>query len=126
MNGVLGMAQIGHRESAGRERSRKMFSRILESGRLLLAIVNDVLDFSKIEAGKLAIEAVPVDPRLIVDEAISALELPAGQKGIALVADKDASLPPGNRALPEYVYDTGSRRMRCRRHGVHHFQADRD
>jgi signal transduction histidine kinase/DNA-binding response OmpR family regulator len=93
LNGVLGMAQIGHRESAGRERSRKMFSRILESGRLLLAIVNDVLDFSKIEAGKLAIEAVPVDPRLIVDEAISALELPAGHKGIALVADKDASLP---------------------------------
>jgi signal transduction histidine kinase/DNA-binding response OmpR family regulator len=93
LNGVLGMAQIGHRESAGRERSRKMFSRILESGRLLLAIVNDVLDFSKIEAGKLAIEAVPVDPRLLVDEAISALEPPAGQKKISLVADKDASLP---------------------------------
>jgi signal transduction histidine kinase/CheY-like chemotaxis protein len=93
LNGVLGLAQIGHRESAGRERSRRMFSRILESGRLLLAIVNDVLDFSKIEAGKLVVEMVPVDPRLIVDEAISALELPAGQKGITLLADKDASLP---------------------------------
>ncbi len=93
LNGVLGLAQIGHRESAGRERARKTFSRILESGRLLLAIVNDVLDFSKIEAGKLAIEAVPVDPRLIVDQAISALALSAGEKRISMVADKGTGLP---------------------------------
>lgn len=93
LNGVLGLAQIGYRESAGRERARRMFSRILESGRLLMAIVNDVLDFSKIEAGKLSIEAFAVDPRRIVDEAISALALPAGEKKLALIADKDASLP---------------------------------
>ncbi len=93
LNGVLGLAQIGHRESAGRERSLRMFSRILESGRLLMAIVNDVLDFSKIEAGKLSIEAFPVDPLQIVDEAISALALPAAEKNLTLVADKDASLP---------------------------------
>ncbi|MBI5792424.1 MAG: response regulator [Rhodocyclales bacterium] len=93
LNGVLGLAQIGHRESAGRERALRMFSRILESGRLLMAIVNDVLDFSKIAAGKLTIEAFPVDPRRIVDEAISAMALPANEKRLSLVADKDASLP---------------------------------
>jgi signal transduction histidine kinase/DNA-binding response OmpR family regulator len=93
LNGVLGLAQIGHRESAGRERSRQMFARILESGRLLLAIVNDVLDFSKIEAGKVAVEAVAVDPRRIVDEAVSALELPARGKGLSLVAEKAGGLP---------------------------------
>jgi signal transduction histidine kinase/DNA-binding response OmpR family regulator len=93
LNGVLGLAQIGHRESAGREHSRRMFSRILESGRLLLAIVNEVLDYSKIAAGKLSIEAIAVDPRQVVDEALNALALPASEKKLALVADKDASLP---------------------------------
>jgi signal transduction histidine kinase/DNA-binding response OmpR family regulator len=93
LNGVLGLAQIGHRESAGRDRSQKMFTRILESGRLLMAIINDILDYSKIEAGKLSIESVPVDPRLLIDEAISALEPRAKEKNITLVADKGLNLP---------------------------------
>jgi signal transduction histidine kinase len=48
LNGVLGMAQIGYRESIGRGRSQEIFSRILSSGKLLLGIINDILDFSKI------------------------------------------------------------------------------
>ena len=60
LNGVLGLAQIGYRDSAGREKTKETFSQILDSGKLLLTIINDILDFSKIEAGKLPIESVPV------------------------------------------------------------------
>ena len=93
LNGVLGMARIGYRENMGRGRSQEMFSRILESGQLLLGIINEILDFSKIEAGKLVIENVPVDPRHIVDVALATLAERASEKGIALLADKAPDLP---------------------------------
>ncbi len=51
LNGVLGLAQIGFRDNAGRDKTRDTFARILDSGKLLLSSINDILDFSKIEAG---------------------------------------------------------------------------
>jgi two-component system, sensor histidine kinase and response regulator len=92
LNGVLGLAQIGWRDSFGREKAQATFSRILDSGRLLLAIVNDILDFSKIEAGKLAVESVPLDPARLVEEVLQGMAEQARAKGLALVADK-AALP---------------------------------
>ena len=93
LNGVLGMAQIGYRDSAGRGKARDTFWRILESGRLLSAIVDDVLDLSKIEAGKLAIESIPIDPRRSVDAAVAALADRAALKGMQIVAEKAPNLP---------------------------------
>jgi CheY-like chemotaxis protein/HPt (histidine-containing phosphotransfer) domain-containing protein len=94
LNGVLGMAQIGYRESIGRVRAQEIFSRIIESGKLLLSIINDILDFSKIEAGKLAVESVAVDPRRVVDDAVATLENRASEKSITLVTEKAPDLPP--------------------------------
>ncbi len=94
MNGVLGMAQIGYRDSAGRAKTQETFARILDSGKLLLAILNDILDISKIEAGKLDIESVPLDPGVLVEAAAASMEERAGQKGISLRRDKAADLPP--------------------------------
>ena len=58
LNGLLGLAQIGLRDTAD-ARTGGTFAAILNSGRLLLGIVNDVLDFSKIEVGKLRVEQRP-------------------------------------------------------------------
>jgi PAS domain S-box-containing protein len=93
LNGVLGLAQIGYRESAGRDRARETFGRILDSGRLLLTIINDILDFSKIEAGKLAIESVPFAPGVLVDEAVGALTVSAAAKDLAIVGTQAPDLP---------------------------------
>jgi signal transduction histidine kinase/DNA-binding NarL/FixJ family response regulator/HPt (histidine-containing phosphotransfer) domain-containing protein len=93
LNGVLGLAQIGHRESIGRGKAGEMFSRILESGKLLLAIVNDILDFSKIEAGKLTVESVAVDPRRLVEDGLIPLSERAREKGLALIVDMAPDLP---------------------------------
>ncbi len=94
MNGVLGMAQIGYRDSAGRGKTQETFARILDSGKLLLAILNDILDISKIEAGKLDIESVPLDPRALVDAAATSMDERARQKGISLRTANAADLPP--------------------------------
>ncbi|TRZ69175.1 MAG: PAS domain S-box protein [Rhodocyclaceae bacterium] len=93
LNGVIGMAQIGYRDSDGRGKSRQTFARILDSSKLLLAIINDILDFSKIDAGKLSIESVALDPGACADAAVASLAERAAQKGLVLVADKAPDLP---------------------------------
>lgn len=93
LNGVLGMAQIGRRESVAHGRLQEIFCRILGSGNLLLGILNDILDFSKIEAGRLPLESVPVDPRQVVNAAIATLIEPSQEKGIELKAELAPDLP---------------------------------
>ncbi len=93
LNGILGMARIGHRESAGRQAARQAFARILDSGQLLLGVINDVLDYSKIEAGMLAIERTITHPGRVLDHAAGLVAERAREKGLELVVEKDASLP---------------------------------
>ena len=93
LNGVLGLAQIGYRDSAGREQARQTFGRILDSGRLLLTIINDILDFSKIEAGKLEVESVPLDPGQLVEEAAGLLGDGAAARQLRLAVEKADDLP---------------------------------
>ena len=92
LNGLLGLAQIGQRETAG-TRTASTFTAILNSGRLLLGIVNDVLDFSKIEVGKLRVEQRPIAPHALADEAVALLRDRADEKGITLELASDPALP---------------------------------
>ncbi|MBS3953311.1 MAG: PAS domain S-box protein [Methylomicrobium sp.] len=93
LNGVLGLAQSGYRENAGRGKSQEIFTRILDSGKLLLNIVNDILDFSKIEAGKLVIEAQPFSPKQIVDEVLLVTSERAKAKGLIVESHPGSTMP---------------------------------
>jgi PAS domain S-box-containing protein len=93
LNGVLGLAQIGLRDSYGRGRAQATFARILDSGKLLQTIVNDILDFSKIEAGKLTIESVPLDPARLVRQVSQGMAEQASAKSLPLATELQA-LPP--------------------------------
>jgi len=92
LNGLLGLAQIGLRDTAD-PRTAANFAAILNSGRLLLGIVNDVLDFSKIEVGKLRVEQRPISPRALAEEAVALLRDRAVEKQIALELEFDPALP---------------------------------
>jgi len=91
LNGILGMAQIGHRDHTGA--ARTTFARILDAGRLLLTVVNDVLDFSKMEAGKLDIESVPVALQTLVGQVLQGVAETAAAKGLQLTSELHG-LPP--------------------------------
>jgi len=93
LNAVLGLAQIGFRNNTGRPDVMATFARILQSGKLLLGIINDVLDFSKIEAGKLLLEQAPVDLHSVIDEVVAMHLERAGAKGVALRVEKSPALP---------------------------------
>jgi PAS domain S-box-containing protein len=93
MNGVLGLAQLGHRESANDPVARTRFGQILECGKLLVTVINDVLDFSKIEAGKVAIESVTFDPSRVVASTLQLFEVAATRKGLTLSARVSPDVP---------------------------------
>jgi PAS domain S-box-containing protein len=93
LNGVLGFARLGMEESAGSPLLEDFFSRIHESGKLLLGVVNDVLDFSKIEAGQLRLEDVPVDARRVVHETVALFRDKVERRNVDLRVAIDESVP---------------------------------
>ena len=66
LNGILGMAQsLSDEGLTGPQREKTAI--ILDSGRHLLSIINDVLDMSKIEAGKIDLSPVDCDLHELID-----------------------------------------------------------
>jgi two-component system sensor histidine kinase/response regulator len=92
LNGILGFAQIGYEQTAGLD-AQEGYARILESGRLLLGVINDVLDYSKIEAQRLDVESIPVDPVETSNVAVNLVRDSARRKGLTLDVEHATSLP---------------------------------
>ena len=86
MNGILGMAQLLlSNETPASE--RKDYARtILNAGRTLLALLNDILDLSKVEAGRLRLERAPFLPARLLNEMQSLFHESAHQKQLRLIA----------------------------------------
>jgi signal transduction histidine kinase/CheY-like chemotaxis protein/HPt (histidine-containing phosphotransfer) domain-containing protein len=83
MNGVLGIVQLLLTTGLSAEQ-REYADVALNSGRALLAIINDILDLSKIEAGKIVLEKLDFDLRGTLEEAMGALRFQAEAKGLTL------------------------------------------
>jgi PAS domain S-box-containing protein len=92
LNAVLGLARIGARDSAD-SAQRGTFGRILDAGKYLLGVINDILDMSKIEAGKMAVECCPFQLKAVVENAGCLVAEQASAKGLTYALDKSADLP---------------------------------
>ncbi|WP_306602956.1 ATP-binding protein [Azonexus sp.] len=92
LNAVLGFAQTGVRDNAGRK-AQINFRRILDSGQHLLGIINDILDFSKIEAGKLLVEQIPFLLVDVIDRATELTAERAKEKGLDFQVTLSPTLP---------------------------------
>jgi PAS domain S-box-containing protein len=93
LNGILGLAQVAHREPSTEPATHETFGRILEAGRTLLGVVDNVLDFSRIEAGKVQVEAVALDVRRLVDEVLTSIVPVAEAKGVELRTEVSRAVP---------------------------------
>jgi PAS domain S-box-containing protein len=94
MNAILGFSELLRTQMAA-SRERQYLDAISSSGRTLLALINDILDLSKIEAGKLELQYEPVNVSRLIDEIQKLFSVKAGEKGIKLLTEIDAKLPPG-------------------------------
>ena len=86
MNGVLGMAELLAQTELN-SKQQNHIRHIQSSGRMLLAVINDILDASKIDAGKMVLNQAPFDLKALVEEVAGTFLPAAGKKGIRIHVD---------------------------------------
>ncbi|MFC0588946.1 ATP-binding protein [Novosphingobium aquiterrae] len=92
MNGVIGFTELAlHNERDGEQRQN--LEMILDSGRAMLRLLNDLLDFAKIEAGQMVIGSEPTDIRHKLRGALRLMDPVAVQKGLSLDLSIDEAVP---------------------------------
>jgi len=86
LNAILGLSEALLEEVFGTltEKQRKSMTTIENSGRHLLALINDILDLSKIESGKMQLEVTTVPVRSLCESSLSFVKQLAHQKQIKL------------------------------------------
>jgi PAS domain S-box-containing protein len=86
LNAILGFAELVQLESKDRLTNESV-SQILNAGRQLLVLVEDLLDIGRIEAGRLRLDLQPTSAVAAVEESLSLVRGQADEAGIALVVD---------------------------------------
>lgn len=92
MNGVLGFAQILAKEDLP-QAQKQMIELIVQSGKNMLSLLNDILDVSKMEAGKLTLVSEPINVRQQILMAVEALSALAQNKGLELTCNVAPAVP---------------------------------
>jgi len=95
LNAILGMSESLALGVYGPldERQKRALTRVEESGKHLLSLINDVLDLAKIEAGRLELSTESVHVAALGSGILRLLEPAAEAKGIRLRASYDATAP---------------------------------
>ncbi len=90
LNAIIGFSEMLQREAFGplQPKQRRYVDNILNSGRHLLTLINDVLDLSKVEAGKMELKLGRVDVRELLRETAALMKGMAEKKQIALEAEE--------------------------------------
>ncbi len=92
MNGVLGFLSL--LKSTELDDKQKEFVDVaLQSGSVLLSVVNDILDYSKIEAGKLVLDNRAFEPKVLIASVARLLSEAAEKKQISLQWSLGEDLP---------------------------------
>ncbi len=92
LNGILGLARIGQRDNAGSPVG-ELCARILQSGRHLQGLIDDILDISKLEAGKMTIAPIPMNLQTTLQEVLALVAEPAAEKLLSLTFVAAPDLP---------------------------------
>ncbi len=95
MNAIIGFSQILLRPKFGQltHQQADMVERILNNGKHLLMLLNEVLDFSKLEAGRLDLKAEIFDVSKIINLAVGEMRSLADAKNLSLLVQIDLQNP---------------------------------
>ncbi|MDV3455418.1 ATP-binding protein [Sphingomonas sp. HF-S4] len=92
MNGVLGFADLLLHSELNHQQQRHA-QLIVDSGKAMMRLLNDILDISKIEAGQMQIAPERVDFRHALRNCVKLIEPAVAQKGLRLWFDIEPELP---------------------------------
>ena len=89
LNAIIGFSDVMLGGMAGPvgDKQREFIGDIRESGRHLLALINDILDLSKIEAGRMELAVTRFDLPLAIGNALALVRERASRHGIRLEAN---------------------------------------
>lgn len=87
LNAIIGFAEMIQMLKTRPERNQEYATYISESGKHLLAVINDVLDYSKIEAGKRDLDHEKLDLPGLVDAVAPMINFQLREKKIRLQTD---------------------------------------
>lgn len=95
MNAIIGFSQILLRPKFGQltHQQTDMVERILNNGKHLLMLLNEVLDFSKLEAGRLELKAELFDLTTVVNATVVEMQSLAEAKKLLLEVEIDLQNP---------------------------------
>lgn len=96
LNGVIGMSELLLLRDLD-PTSREYAETILNSGSVLLSIINSVLDLSKIESGKCELEEMEFSLRDLLEDVCALFASAAELKGLELTCDVPPTFPCGYR-----------------------------
>jgi PAS domain S-box-containing protein len=92
---ILGFAELLQtREAVAGEKPREWVDWILQSGRHLLELVNQLLEVARIESGKVALAVVPVDARVALHEVLSLIAPLAAERDIRIADECTSDASP--------------------------------
>ncbi len=92
LNGVLGMADILKDTNLDDEQAEYL-SVIQQSGKHLLAIINEILDFSKLDSQQLELESISFNIKQLLEQLFSFLSPMVMEKNLALKLEYNTSTP---------------------------------
>jgi signal transduction histidine kinase len=97
LNAIIGFSELLHGEEAGAVNAlqKEYLMNVVESGRHLLTLINDVLDIAKIEAGKVDLSRVPTKLSDVGRQVCAQLGAIASKRGV----DLTLSIPDGLPAI---------------------------
>jgi len=94
LNAIIGFSEVLAEKMFGEVNAKQAeyLQDILESGRHLLSLINDILDLSKIEAGHMELEPADFDLPSAIDNALTLVRERATRRGITLGSTIDERL----------------------------------
>ncbi|HLP59415.1 MAG TPA: ATP-binding protein, partial [Candidatus Deferrimicrobium sp.] len=94
MNAILGYSNL-LMKSITDKNQQEYLEIVQNSGRNLLALINDILDLSKIESGKLSLVYKPMDPHRLFSEIKHIFKIRTEEKGIDFIVEVAPDIPTG-------------------------------
>ncbi|WP_029933858.1 PAS domain S-box protein [Thiomicrospira pelophila] len=87
LNSILGFAQLLHKDQHLNELQKDSLNEIIQAGKHLLELINQILDFASIESGQVELNFESVSLNKILNECLSLLKPQAVNKKLELILD---------------------------------------
>jgi PAS domain S-box-containing protein len=112
LNAIIGFSEVLKEQYFGPlvDKQQEYVDDILESGRHLLALINDILDLSRVEAGKIELELTRVNVSDLIDNSMVMIKEKAAKHNITLNKEvtteiQEQQITADNRRLKQIMYN---------------------